>query len=114
MNVIWLKIGCLAAGCLLLAGCDARESLKGSFKSAPFSTRQQIEEAIRLDRANSYMPAAQYYDMVLHGELTSQQRTSIQTAIDNLFTRMCKAAAQGDSEAKQTLEAIEANRRAGR
>jgi hypothetical protein len=60
------------------------------------------------------MRAAEHYDAVLRYGLTSQQTRTINAAIDNLFSRMCKATAGGDPEAKQTLETIEANRKAGR
>jgi len=113
MNGIWFKIGCLTASCLLLTGCNARESLKSSFQDAPFNTRQQLEEAIRLDQANNYMRAAEQYDVVLHGKLTWQQKESVQAAINKLFSRMTKAAAHGDPEAVQTLKTIEANQKAG-
>ena len=115
MNRIWPKIGCLVTGCLLLAGCDARESLDRSFRDAPLNVRDQVEEAIRLDQADSYMSAAERYDAVLHGgELTSQQESSLQAAIGQLYSRMCEAAARGDIEARQTMETIQANRRTGR
>jgi len=113
MNGIWFEIGCLTASCLLLTGCNARESLKSSFQDAPFNTRQQLEEAIRLDQANNYMRAAEQYDVVLHGKLTWQQKESVQAAINKLFSRMTKAAAHGDPEAVQTLKTIEANQKAG-
>jgi hypothetical protein len=113
MNGIWLEIGCLTASGLLLAGCNAHAPLESSFQGASFDTRGQVQEAVRLDRANSYLRAAERYDAVLHRELTPQQRASIQTAIAELYTRMCKAADDGDLEAKQTLATIEANRKAG-
>jgi hypothetical protein len=109
---IWLWLSCLTAGCLLLAGCNSRESLKSSFRDAPLNMREQVEEAIRLDRANNYMHAAEHYDVVLRGELTSQQRLTVQASIDQLFSRMSKAAAQGNSEAMQTLKLIEAGQKA--
>ena len=112
MNGIWLKIGCLAASGLLLAGCHTRAPLESSFQDAPLDTRGQVQEAARLDRANRYLSAAAHYDAVLHCELTPQQAASIRAAIADLYTRMCKAAADGDLEAKQTLAAIEANRKA--
>jgi len=114
MNGIWFKISCLTAGCLLLSGCNGGESLENSFRNASFSTREQVEEAVRLDRANNYLRAAQHYDTVLRSSLTSQQRSSVEAAISKLFDRMCKAAAQGDREAKQTLESIEGNQQAQR
>ena len=114
MNGIWLKISCLTAGCLLLTGCNGGDSLESSFRDAPSYTREQIGEAIRLDRANNYMRAAQHYDTVLRSGLTSQQRSSVEAAISKLFDRMCKAAAQGDREAKQTLESIESSQQARR
>lgn len=112
MNGFWHKIGSLTAAGLLLAGCNARDALKSSFRDAPFSTRAQIEEALRLDEANQYMHAAEHYDAVLHCELTSQQQRSVQSAINQLFSRMTKAAAHGDPDAVQTLKTIEANQKA--
>jgi hypothetical protein len=114
MNGIWLKINCLTAGCLLLTGCNGSDSLERSFRDAPSCAREQIDEAIRLDRANDYMRAAQHYDTALHSGLTSQQKSSVEAAIDKLYARMCKAAARGDREAKQTLESIEASQQAQR
>jgi hypothetical protein len=112
MNRIWLKLGSLTAGCLLLAGCNAREAMRKSFQGAPFSTRVQLEEAIRLDQANSYMRAAEQYDAVLHTQLTLPQQESVQTAINTLYSRMTKAAARGEPEAVQTLKTIEASQKA--
>lgn len=113
MNVIWLKMGWLTAGLLLVAGCNTRESLQSSFRDAPWETRTQVEEAWRLDQGNDYMNAAEHYGAVLNAGLTSQQRHSVQAAVYELFTRMRKAAHQGDLGAKQTLEMIDANKKAG-
>ena len=51
-----------------------RESLESNFRDAPFTTRERLEEAIRLDQANHYMRAAEQYDALLRGGLTSQQQ----------------------------------------
>jgi hypothetical protein len=110
MNEIWLKFGSLSAACLLLIGCNAGESLEISFRDAPSSTREQVEEAVRLDRANNYMRAAQRYDAVLRYGLTAQQTRAVQTAIGSLYSRMCKAADRGEIEAKETLQTIQASR----
>ena len=114
MNEFWLKIGCVTASCLLLTACNTGETLESSFRDAPANTREQLQEAVRLDKANSYMRAAEHYDAVLRQRLTSQQSRAIYAAIDSLFSRMCKNAARGETEAKQTLKTIEANRRPGR
>jgi PBP1b-binding outer membrane lipoprotein LpoB len=114
MNEFWLNIGCVTAGCLLLTGCNTGETLESSFRDAPANTREQVQEAVRLDKANSYMRAAEHYDVVLRQGLTSQQTRTIHAAIDSLFSRMCKNAAGGEIEAKQTLQTIEANRKSGR
>lgn len=114
MSRVWIGIQCLTLGALLLAGCDARESLEHAFRDAPSGARDQIAEALQLDRANNYMSAAEHYDAVLNGDLNAQQKKAVQAAINQLFARMCKAAAQGDAEAKRTLETIQANRRAAR
>jgi hypothetical protein len=110
MNGIWLKLGSLTAACLLLTGCNAGESLEVSFRDAPSTTREQVQEAIRLDRANSYMRAAQHYDALMRYGLTPQQTRAIHTAVDSLYSRMCEAAKRGEIEAKQTLQTIQANR----
>lgn len=114
MNRVWIRIQCLTLGGLLLAGCDARESLETAFREAPAGAREQIEEALQLDRANNYMSAAEHYDAALNGDLNGRQKKAVQAAINQLYARMCKAAAQGDAEAKRTLETIQANRRAAR
>jgi hypothetical protein len=99
-------VGCLIMAGLFSFGCDSRSSLEKSFQDAPFPVRQSLEEAVRLDRSNEYMSAAQKYDSVLHMQLTSDQKRSVETAINTMYQRMCKAAADGDAKAKETLDFI--------
>lgn len=110
LNVI-LRAGVCAWMLWMVVGCSPTRSLEQSFAEAPQTLRLSVEEAIRLDRNNDWMRAAESYDRVLRGELTQEQQRRVQSAIHSLYARMVKAAAAGDSQAQITLEKIEKHRR---
>jgi hypothetical protein len=104
----------LATVCFLDTGCN-RNSLEQSFRNAPPPTRQSLAEAIALDKAADYLGAAEKYDALLRLSLTPEQESSVQSAVGELYHRMCKAAEVGDSKAKKTLDFInDRNRNRGK
>ncbi|HYG23345.1 MAG TPA: hypothetical protein VEH04_11225 [Verrucomicrobiae bacterium] len=96
---------------VVVAGCMRPDSLEESFSEAPPSLRQSVDEAVRLDRNNDWMTAAEAYDRVLREALTPEQEQLVQRAIQLLYSRMTKAARTGDSQARLTLEQIEQYRK---
>ena len=108
-----LRIGFSTLFIMFTAGCSQTESLEQSFNDAPFSTRQTLDEAIRLDRSGDWMGAAKCYTRLLHQAETARQKTLVQGAIQRLYSRMVKAARSGDLEAKSTLDFIESQRKSG-
>ncbi|HLP75435.1 MAG TPA: hypothetical protein VK327_00840 [Candidatus Paceibacterota bacterium] len=94
-----------------LVGCGPEASLESSFKNAPSEVRDKLEEAMRLDHRNDYMAAAESYDAVIRQEITSEQRSLLTAAVNRMYSRMVKAAAGGDPEAKRTVEYIERMRK---
>jgi|GEM_PF-1164860 hypothetical protein len=95
---------------LIVAGCSSKASLEETFKKSPATVREMVEEAVRLDRQDDWMQAAEAYDRILRHDLTPEQQTSIQRSVSSLYARMLKAARAGNSEAKATLEFIENQR----
>lgn len=98
----------------VLVGCGPGGSLESSFKNAPSEVREKLEEAIRLDRRNDYMAAAESYDAVIRKEITPEQRSLLTTAVNKMYSRMVKAAASGDPEAKRTVEHLDRMRKGQR
>jgi hypothetical protein len=112
LNDLRLSVSGLVLACLLMTGCDTRKSVESAFETAASDLRVKAQEAVRLDQSNEYMRAAERYDSLLREEVTPDQKRAVQTAIHKLYSRMCKAAASGDSDAKRTLATIEARRKA--
>lgn len=97
---------------LLAGGCGSADSLEAAFQDAPSETCRILAAAVDADKAHDYLRAAVIYDLVLHLKVTPGQEKSVQTAICDLYTQMCKAAADGDPQAQRTLDQIREQRNA--
>lgn len=103
----FLKSGFLLVICFLFAGCDQSASLNAEFQDASPKIKQAWEQAVKLDKADDYMSAAETYDSMFSMELTIPQRKAVEYSISKMYTRACKQAKQGNPNAKKVVEMIE-------
>ncbi len=107
-----LKSGCLLVACILIVGCSRSASLEDNFKDASPAVKQTWNEAVKLDKADKYMAAAETYDSLFQMKLTLSQEKMVEFAISQMYLRLHKAAAEGDANARKVSDMIEASRKA--
>lgn len=98
--------------CLLMicwVGCTKEVTC---FNKATPHVQAVWADAVKLDKENNYMEAAETYDRLLHMALTPEQTTAVQSAVGRMYVRMNRAAANGDREAKRIVDMINENKKA--
>jgi ABC-type glycerol-3-phosphate transport system substrate-binding protein len=98
--------------CLLLVcatGCGKETSL---FDNAQPRVKAVWDDAVKLDKADKYMDAAETYDKLLHMPLTPEQATEVQMTVGRMYARMNRAASNGDREAQKVVDRINENKKA--
>jgi hypothetical protein len=99
----------LCLSLLCWAGCSNDVTC---FNNATPQVQAVWADAVKLDKENSYMEAAETYDHLLHMAINPEQTRAVQTAVGRMYVRMNRAAANGDREAKRIVGMLNENKKA--
>jgi hypothetical protein len=107
MKRISTGIAGLAAVCMLLNGCG-NQADKSIFNSDKPEIKAAWLQALAADKANNYLSANTNLVSLLGQDINSAQMAAVQDTLRLLNERMNNAAAHGDANAQNALDALKA------